>query len=135
MRRTLREWRPGVVLVENAHHGPPLYHELLSEFNAELVNPVTPQMRGQSGRPGKVERATPLLTKLEQGEVFLPSANSTWLAELEQEWLAWTGLDEESADQIDAAAYAAAHTHLGMGRTIVIESLMSPGWSWNRGWN
>ncbi len=129
VRRTLRDWRPSVVLVENAHHGPPLYHELRGEFNAELVNPVTQYMRGQSGRPGKVERATPLLTKLEQGQIFFPSANSTWLADLEQEWLAWTGLEEEPSDQIDAAAYAAGHAQYGMAGGIMhIEPvLLRPG--------
>jgi len=121
VRQVLRDWRPGTTLIENAHHGPPLYHELLSEFNCQLVDPVTPQMRGQSGRPGKVERATPLLTKLENGEVFLPRANNTWLADLEQEWLAWTGLDDEPADQVDAAAYAAIHASHGIGSTIVLQ--------------
>jgi hypothetical protein len=28
---------------------------------------------------------------------------------LEAEWLSWTGLDDETSDQIDAAAYAARH--------------------------
>lgn len=55
--------------------------------------------------PGKVERATPLLNKLEQGEVFFPLSNASWLVELEQELLAWTGLNDEPADQLDAAAY------------------------------
>ena len=59
--------------------------------------------------PGKVERATPLLNKLERGEVFLPRYNNQWLADLEAEWLAWSGLDNETSDQIDAAAYAATH--------------------------
>lgn len=126
VRQTLREWRPTTVLVENAHHGPPLFYELRGEFQAALVNPVTAQMRGQSGRPGKVERATPLLTKLEQGEVFLPSANSTWLADLEQEWLAWTGLDEEAADQIDAAAYAAGHTYQSLPHEMCLEPIVGP---------
>ena len=94
------------------------------EFNAELINPVTEYMRGQSGMPGKVERATPLLTKLERGEIYFPSANSTWLADLEQEWLAWTGLDDEPADQIDAASYAAGYTHDGYCGVMIIESIV-----------
>ena len=42
--------------------------------------------------------------------MFLPLANSTWLVTFEQELLSWTGLPDEPADQIDAAAYAAAHS-------------------------
>ena len=109
VRETLGNWRPSLTLIENAHHGPPLFYELGREFNLALMNPVTDQMRGQSGLPGKVERATLLLTRLERGQLFLPNGNNTWLADLEQEWLAWTGLDDESSDQIDAAAYAAQY--------------------------
>ena len=109
VRHTLRQWHPQRVLIENAHHGPPLCQELRPEFQARLVDPVNKRIRGQGGVPGKVERATTLLTKLEKGEVFFPLANSTWLVELEQEFLSWTGLPDEPADQIDAAAYAATY--------------------------
>jgi phage terminase large subunit-like protein len=112
VRQTLRSWRPAVTLIEKAHHGPPLHDELQREFRTRLIDPVVRRLRGQGGVPGKVERATKLLTKLEQGEVFLPLANATWLVELEQEFLSWTGLPDEPADQIDAAAYAATHARL-----------------------
>ncbi len=109
VRRTLAQWRPHATLIENAHHGPPLCQELLREFRVHLVNPVTDRIRGQSGLPGKVERATPLLNKLEQGEVFFPVSSASWLVEVEQEFLSWTGLNDEPADQIDAAAYIATY--------------------------
>ena len=48
----------------------------------------------------------PLIAKLERGEVFLPKYNNSWRTELESEWLSWTGTNEETTDQIDAAAYA-----------------------------
>src|SRR5262249_43975218 len=79
VRDTLRRWHPHRVLIENAHHGPPLCQELRPEFHPELVDPVNKRIRGQGGVPCKVERATALLPKLENGEVFLPLANSTWL--------------------------------------------------------
>jgi phage terminase large subunit-like protein len=60
-----------------------------------------------TGGKDKVARAGPLLYLLEQGRVFLPRAEFAWRAALEAEWLAWTGLDGETSDQIDAAAYAA----------------------------
>lgn len=103
VRRILREWNPQRILIENAHHGPPLAAEL-KEFRPRLVSTAT---KGGKGLPGKVERATPLLNMLERGQVFLPRCDNGWLPELEAEWLAWTGLDEETADQIDAAAYVA----------------------------
>jgi hypothetical protein len=43
VRRALEQWRPDATLIENAHHGPPLYQELLREFRVHLVNPVTAQ--------------------------------------------------------------------------------------------
>lgn len=106
VRRTLREWQPSKVFIENAHHGPALAGEL-QEFKTQLISPCARHLGGHTGLPGKLERATPLLNKLERGEIFLPRYNTTWLPELEAEWLAWTGLEDETADQIDAAAYAA----------------------------
>ncbi len=107
VRHTLNQWRPSRVLIENAHHGQPLHAEL-TRFNAQLIS-TYPGKPSESGRPGKVERATDLLNKLEHGQVFLPKFNNSWLSELEAEWLSWTGLDDETSDQIDAAAYAARH--------------------------
>jgi len=108
VRHVLAQWQPKRVLIENAHHGPPLAAEL-SGYSTELVSPVPPGARGEEGKPGKLERATMLLNKLEKGEVFLPRYNNQWLPELEAEWLAWTGLEDETSDQVDAAAYAARH--------------------------
>jgi phage terminase large subunit-like protein len=107
VRHTLNQWKPSRVLIENAHHGPPLKDELKA-FTTELIS-TYPGRNSESGRPGKVERATDLLNKLEKGQVFLPKFNNSWLSELEAEWLSWTGLDDETSDQIDAAAYAARH--------------------------
>jgi phage terminase large subunit-like protein len=108
VRHTLTQWRPSRVLIENAHHGPPLAGELHG-FSTQLVSPAPSSLRGEEGKPGKLERATELLNKLEKGEVFLPRYNNQWLPELEYEWLTWTGLDDETSDQVDAAAYAARH--------------------------
>ena len=128
-RRTLRNWHPHTTLIENAHYGPPLCQELRGDFNCQLINPVTQSMRGQSGVPGKVERATPLLNKLEQGEVFLPNAGVAWLVDLENEWLTWTGVDGEAADVIDAAAYVAGHTVAGGRELIIPGGRLFGGWA------
>ena len=38
--------------------------------------------------------------------MFLPKYENGWRPELESEWLSWTGTNDETTDQIDAAAYA-----------------------------
>jgi phage terminase large subunit-like protein len=122
VREVLRAWKPHRVLIENAHHGPPLAAELGRDIQIELVSPVAGHLRNSEGTPGKVERATALLNKLERGEVFLPKHNNQWLSDLEGEWLSWTGLADETADQIDAASYA-VNSLLSGGReeTMVID--------------
>ena len=108
LKRVLDQWQPRRVLIENAHHGPPLAAEL-ARYHTELVSPIPARARGEEGKPGKLERATALLDKLEQGEIFLPRYNNQWLPDLESEWLSWTGAEDETSDQVDAAAYAARH--------------------------
>jgi len=121
VQHVLTEWHPTRVLIENAHHGPPLAAELRS-FHTELVSPAPSSLRGEEGKPGKLERATQLLNKLEKGEVFLPRYNNSWLPELENEWLTWTGLDDETSDQVDAAAYAARHNaSYGWGGVVTLD--------------
>jgi hypothetical protein len=44
------------------------------------------------------------------------------LVNLESEWLTWTGVDREAADQIDAAAYVRGTT-VGDRRTRLDHSL------------
>lgn len=107
IKKTSDEWKPGKVHIENAHLGPAVYDNLKGKAPVALINTVTAFMKGKDGMPGKVERATPLFNKLDRGEIYLPLANADWLPTLEAEWLAWTGLPEEPADQIDVASYAA----------------------------
>lgn len=109
VRRMLEMWRPMRVLIENAHFGPALASEM-RQFNVQMVSPIPTRARGEERKPGKLERATELLNKLERGEVFLPRFNNSWLPELESEWLTWTGIDDDTSDQVDAAAYAARQT-------------------------
>jgi phage terminase large subunit-like protein len=137
VRHTLTQWHPSRVLIENAHHGPPLASELHG-FSTHLVSPAPSSLRGEEGKPGKLERATELINKLEKGEVFLPRYNNQWLPELEYEWLTWTGLDDETSDQVDAAAYAARHvatdlrvTYLDFDpRTLSLGGFSRIPWTW-----
>lgn len=118
--RFLDQWKPGRVLIENAHFGPPLQGEL-KKFRTELVSPIPQRSRGEGGTPGKLERATDLLNKLEKGEVFLPFNNNSWLPDLIDEWTAWTGLEGETCDQVDAAAYAARHALIDARGPVMLQ--------------
>jgi predicted phage terminase large subunit-like protein len=91
------QWHPGKIWIEN---------DKLGQATVDLLGRKLPvQCIATQGRD-KVARAAPLISKLERGEVYLPK-HAPWRAELEAEWLAWSGDPEEPADQIDAAAYAA----------------------------
>ena len=119
------DWNVPVTHIENAHAGPMVHDALQGRLTTELLNTVTEYMKGKSGKPGKVERATPLFNKLDRGEVFLPVANNDWLPDLEAEWLAWMGLKDEQADQIDVASYAATICDDWRGGTIDASSFYS----------
>ena len=68
-------------------------------------------MNNTSADGAKLERAVAsgMLTKLETGQIFLPRFNNGWAPKYETELLSWTGLPEETADQIDVTSYAVHH--------------------------
>lgn len=92
-----RRWRPQRILIENEKLGRAACDVLRRELPIECI---------ATGGRDKVTRAAPLIARLERGEIFLPRYENQWRSELEAEWLGWTGLDNETTDQIDAAAYA-----------------------------
>jgi phage terminase large subunit-like protein len=98
VRAVVREWRPEKVFVEGERLGQAVF--------ATLSREDLPMECLRIGGEGKVERAGPLIVKMERGEIFLPLANSSWRRDFEAELLAWTGDKAQPADQIDAAAYA-----------------------------
>jgi hypothetical protein len=124
---TLKAWDCRRADIENAHFGGPLAQEIqnaLPGTSTSLVGPVIGGMTGQSGDGAKLERATAsgLLTRLEAGKFFLPVDDPAWKAEFEGELLRWTGLPDETADQIDVASYGCYHVGgLGSGAVTVIE--------------
>lgn len=93
------------VYVENAHHGPALYEELRG-VQRELIGPVLPGMT-DSGRGAKLERAVAsrLLSRLEDGRFLVP-AEAPWKRDYVAELTTWSGLPDETADQIDVSSYA-----------------------------
>ncbi|MBI1249062.1 hypothetical protein GC197_14620 [bacterium] len=99
------EWNVPILHLENAHHGQAVENIIRDQVNVQMVSPSLGLSRG--GVPGKVERSYALQNKLSRGEVFFPKLNNTWLLDYEQELLAWTGHEDEVADQIDISSYAA----------------------------
>lgn len=97
LRATQRGWRCGKMFIEN---------EKLGQAAVDVLRGELPLVTIATGGRDKLARAAPLIAKLERGELFLPHYNNAWLGELEAEWLRWTGLDDETTDQIDAATYA-----------------------------
>ena len=109
----LLQWRPKKCYVENAHFGPALVADLqrdkdLSFVKFELLPTKLPGMKAD-GEGAKLERATAsgLLEEMEHGRFRLPTGPeaSTWVPDFEAEYLAWTGREGETADQIDVGSY------------------------------
>lgn len=92
------QWGPTRTRVEDKTMGPDLCDLLKGKMPIDVI---------ASGTIDKVARATNLLNMLDRGEVYLPKGNNSWLPTLLNEWLSWQGLEEETNDQVDMAAYAA----------------------------
>jgi predicted phage terminase large subunit-like protein len=107
-----RQWRPVQILIENEKLGQAAVDVLRKELPIATIH--------TQGRD-KVARAAPLVVKFERGEVWLPR-EASWRPAFEEELLAWTGLPHETADQIDAAAYAALHAQ-ERGGVVRVEQL------------
>ncbi len=115
--RVIQEWRCPNAYIEGAHHGQTLAAELRKVCKVELINPKLPGMKKSTkGDPhgAKYERSisSGLLGKIERGEFYLPDAETVpgvlaWLRDYESELLGWTGLPDETSDQVDMSSYAA----------------------------
>ncbi len=108
--QVLRAWNCRKALIENAHVGPPLGQELQG-IQVEFVGPTIAGMRdGHQG--AKLDRAVAsgLLSRLKDGKLFIPEDQSGWVGLYIGELTAWSGLPDETCDQIDVSSYAAYHT-------------------------
>ncbi len=106
--RVAKEWRVPLTLAEDAYLGNAVIETLKSRINIAGTPVITSDMKGKgSGTPGKVTRATPLFRMLAAGQIFFPKHESgEWLHNYKAELLAWTGLPDESNDQVDCTSYA-----------------------------
>lgn len=86
------------IRIEDKTMGPDIANLMFGHLPIDLI---------PTGNVDKVTRATPLLNMLEQGCVYLPREENSWRHTLEEEWLSWQGLEDETNDQVDTAAYAA----------------------------
>ncbi len=107
--QVLRQWNCREVIIEKANSGVQLIEELkdIGGFQVKAFIPGSKRFRND-GSPGKVDRSRPFQNLLEAGKVLLPlHENSGWRTALEDEWITWTGDEDEPADQVDAASIAA----------------------------
>ena len=102
----LQTWNVPRAYIENAHYGQPLSKEIKG-CATELIGPVISGM-DDSSRGAKLERAVAsgMLSRIENGKLFLPSEQLPWLPAYKRELTVWTGLPKETADQIDVTSYA-----------------------------
>ena len=107
-------WQPRAMWIEN---------EKLGQAAVDCLGNELPLTTIATAGRDKVTRAAPLINRLERGEVFLPLHESSWRLPFEAELLGWTGLPEETSDQIDAAAYAMAPEAGEAGSVLRIEPL------------
>lgn len=97
--RNLRDaHKPESIHIENEKFGMALRDVLKTECRVSCI-----ATRGKD----KLTRATPLLKKLERGEVYFPEDRSPGVDQLIRQLLRWDGVRVSHCDQIDAAAYAA----------------------------
>jgi phage terminase large subunit-like protein len=109
------QWRPHRILIED---------ERLGRAIVDHLRDLRPETIATQGRD-KYLRAIPLINKFESGHILLPLDPVPWREALETELLAWRGGNDEQADQIDAAAYAAivAQEHNGTREPVVLEPM------------
>lgn len=111
------KWQPDRIWIED---------EKLGHAACEVLERDLPIACVPTGNKDKVARAARLTLKLERGEVFLPRYETAWRPGFEAELLAWTGDERQSADQIDAAAYAAIVATAQEPSVIRLHNLISP---------
>ena len=106
IRRTLTDHRVTRAYIENAHVGPSLREELQG-IQCEMIGPVIDGMT-ESHRGAKLERAiaSGLLSRIEDHRLLIPDDDRPWIRAFRDELTSWSGLPDETADQIDTASYA-----------------------------
>lgn len=109
LQETYRRWQPARMLIEN---------EKLGQAAVDVLGRELPIVTISTQGRDKVARAAPLLVKLERGEIWLPRL-AVWRSDFESELLNWTGLPQETSDQIDVAAYAVLEAEEYHGPVLV----------------
>ena len=114
LKKVHKKYRPERMLIEN---------EKLGQAAVDILGHQLPLSTIATGGKDKVARASPLINKLEQGHIFLPQTENHWKPDFETELLSWTGLPNETTDQIDAAAYAVVYAVRNDYGDLVIEAV------------
>lgn len=97
LRGLVARWRPHAVVVERAAGGDAMVDELAGEV---------PGLRGEFPTGDKVTRLTPHLGRFAALQVRTPAGSYPWASAWRQELAAFTGLDGELDNQVDATVWA-----------------------------
>lgn len=97
LRGLVARWRPHAVIVERAAGGDAMVDELAGEI---------PGLRGEFPSGDKVTRLNPHLGRFAALQVRTPAGHYPWAAAWRQEMAAFTGLDGELDNQVDATVWA-----------------------------
>jgi hypothetical protein len=111
----LNKWSPSAVVIEDTIGARSLIAECRQEgWNVVPFNPRQKRFTSGQGKSAKLERSHELQVQMNDGRVYFPeNRNSVWLADYFGEILSWTGLEDETADQVDVSSMAALYWFQG----------------------
>jgi predicted phage terminase large subunit-like protein len=97
LRDLCRTWKPNAVIVERAAGGDAMVDELAGEIAG---------LRGERPIGDKVTRLSPHLPRFAALQVRTPAGGEPWVGSWREEVSAFTGIDGEADDQLDATVWA-----------------------------
>ncbi|HUW47835.1 MAG TPA: hypothetical protein VMW36_03720 [Patescibacteria group bacterium] len=110
----LEEWNPSATIIEDIPGSKSLIQEVdMAGHHVKSFNPSRKQFKGMGGgRPGKLDRSHAFQLMLERGEIYIPDPNSCdWVQKYISEMIMWSGMDEETSDQVDCSSMAALEVY------------------------
>lgn len=136
--QVLKKWGNPLCIIENAHFGQALASELKSRGQRVQLQPTALPGMKKTTRGAKYERAVTsgLLGMLSAHELYFPNPAAVpgaadWMPEFESELTGWTGLPDETADQIDNCSYAAHKVRSKVSRW---DGVLTPTTTTHRRW-
>jgi predicted phage terminase large subunit-like protein len=118
-----RKWQPTFAGIESV-----AFQRLLVR-NADRYPGLPPIRELRPANRSKLQRAVEAIVKAERGQIFLPADEPPWLEQFCLELSAFSGVDDESDDAVDALAYGVHQAAMLRQTTAAVMSLepLTPG--------